>query len=139
MINEKYSFKNFAAQSFKHLPASEFDNTIIKGSCFAQEIPHEEEFAIKDIFPDGMTGVTFQRCNLDNVLIPVGNIIESADGIESTNKKIQRQNDLEDWILDENDNPIEPMNKKEYIKLGISTDPKDIPETKLEEPVTINQ
>ena len=127
MINKKYSFKDFTAQSFASVDPSEFNNTEIVGSCFYQEAEPDTE-----VFPAGMVGVTFKRCNLDNVKIPPGNTVEGS----CCHRKIKVQNDLEDWFLDTSLKPVEPMSKKKFIELGISTDPKDIPATKLDKRVT---
>lgn len=67
--NEKYSHKSFTNQSLKHLPASEFSNTVIVGSCFAQEICTEKVTQV-DIFPDDIRNVHFERSNMINVYIP---------------------------------------------------------------------
>ena len=126
MINQKYSFKDFIGQDFSSVDASEFNNTEIVGSCFYQEnIPDAE------IFPAGMTGVTFKRCNLDNVKVPTGNTVES----DCCHRKVKAQNDLEDWLLDAENKPTEPMRKVDYIRLGISIDPKDIPAEKIDESI----
>lgn len=126
-INKKYSFADFTHQSFKDISVSEFNNTVIKGSCFYQEAKENDTEVLKDIFPDGMTGVIFQRCNLDNVLIPLGNTVES----NCTNRKIKIQNDWQDWILDSSLDPVEPMNKNQWLRKGVSIDPKDIPAEKM--------
>ena len=76
-----------------------------------------------------MTGVIFKGCNLDNVIVPLGNTI-----IDSCHRQIDVQNDWDDWILDDITlQPMEPMNKAERIKAGLSIDPKDIPNTKWTE------
>ena len=127
-INEKYSFKLFPYHggSFKDVDASEFNDTIIKGSCFYQEWVKGDAEVEKDIFPDGMTGVTFERCNLDNVLVPVGN-----NAVRGINRLIKVQHDWDDWILKKADKkPKEPVNKKQRLKKGISIDPNDIPKNK---------
>jgi hypothetical protein len=129
--NEMYSFKDFTGQSFKNRPAGEFNNSEIIGSCFYQKGAPDT-----DIFPDGMTGVTFKRCNLDNVLIPANNAITSDAGIASTQKRIIEQNDLEDWEVDGQNVPREPINKKWYLRLGLSIDPNDIPAEPLARPIT---
>ena len=119
-INKKYSYKDFTHQDFTDVPASEFNNSEIVGSCFYQE-GHPE---YKKIYPDGMTGVVFcGRCNLDNVEIPPTCIIEAG----CSHRRIKVQNDLEDWVVDGDGKPLEPVNKKHFVKCNLSTDPKDIP------------
>ena len=125
MINEKYSFGDFLDKQFKDLPASDFNNTTIKGSCFYQQY-----FVDSDIFPTGMVGVTFENCNLDNVLIPNGNTI-----VGGCNKKIRVQNDGVDWLLDGALNPVEPVDKKRRLAASESIDPADIPATYILERV----
>lgn len=124
-VNDKYSFKGSAHHglSFKDRPASEFNNTCIKGTSFYQEWVEGDVSIVKDIFPDGMSGVEFVRCNLDNIEIPVGNTVDST----SSQNKIKVQNDLEDWKLDTSLKPIEPVDKDSFIEEGKSIDPKDIP------------
>jgi len=117
MINQKYSFGDFLDQSFVDAPVEEFNNTTIKGSCFYQQY-----FIDSEIFPIGMTGVTFEDCNLDNVLIPAGNTI-----IGGCNNKVRIQNDGDDWVVDSNLNPIEPVNMKRRLAKGESIDPVSIP------------
>lgn len=118
--------------SFKDKKPEEFNDTEIIGSCFYQECDFDDPVVVKDIFPDGMKGVIFRKCNLDNVLVPLGNTVEA----DCTHKKIKIQNDLEDWILDNSLSPIEPMNKAIFIELGISIAPKDIPSEKMEKSIT---
>ena len=125
-VNEKYSYKDFMDKDLTRESASDFNNSEIIGSCFYQQIAPETQ-----VFPSGITGVKFSKCNLDNVLIPPGNTIEGG-----CHRKIKVQNDLEDWFLDNSLKPVEPMSKKKFIELGISTDPKDIPATKLDKRVT---
>jgi hypothetical protein len=125
MINEKYSYKDFMGQDFSSVSASELDNTEIVGSCFYQEGDPDAE-----IFPPSMTGVIFKRCNLDNVKVPAGNTIEGG-----CHRKIKVQNDLEDWFLNGTNQPTEPMRKADYLRLGISIDPADIPTEKMDEPI----
>ena len=136
-VNEKYSFKAFPYHgvSFVDRPASEFNDTIIRGSCFYQEALYSADALsvtppspTVDVFPAGMTGVIFKWCNLDNVNVPIGNTI-----IGGTHKKIRVQNDLEDWILDVDNKPIEPMDKEQRLEKNVSVDPKDIPTKKMTE------
>ena len=104
-------------QSFKDVPSKEFNNTEIIGTCFYNETVNAE------IFPSDMTGVTFSKCNLDNIKIPVGNTVEASCCI----KRVKVQNDNEDWILDNDLKPVEPLDIAHLIKEGKSIDPKDIP------------
>ncbi len=122
-INEKYSFQDFTGKTLTDIPPEEFNNTVIIGSSFFHfNKPNTW------VFPENMTGVVFKQCNLDNVYIPIGNFIITEGNDKSTNKKIKTQNDLDDWILDDNLNPLEPMNKEERLKAGVSINPLDIPE-----------
>lgn len=129
-LNKKYSNQAYPYHglSFKSVKAEEFNNTLIKSSCFYQEWRKGDEEVVKDIFPDGMTGVVFKNCNLDNVYVPLGNTM-----IECTNKKVKVQNDWDDWILDESLNPVEPINKEVRQEYGVSIDPNDIPSKELTE------
>lgn len=111
-INEKYSYKDFLTQTLTDTDPKEWDDTEVVGSCFAKEKPNTK------VFPDGIKNVTFKKCNLDNVVVPEGCTIEGG-----THKLIEVQNDGEDWILDKDLNPVEPVNKALYTKLGLSTSP----------------
>jgi len=127
-INEKYSYKAYPYHnlSFKDKKSTEFNNTTIIGSCFYQECS-EDGTPPFDIFPN-ITGVIFERCNLDNIYIPPGNIVK-----DSCNRKLKVQNDWEVWVLNDSFEPIEPMNKSERLKAGVSIDPEDIPIKKFTE------
>ena len=114
-------------QDLSDRPASEFNNSIIIGSCFYQENKPDSH-----IFPEDMTGVVFQKCNLDNVFIPAGNTIK----VSNTDKRIKAQNDKEDWIVDKDNKPIEPMNKEMFLELELSIKPEDIPNEKMDTPIT---
>ena len=121
-LNKKYSYKDFTGQDFSNVPASEFNNSEIVGSCFFQR-----KAINTDVFPVGMIGVTFSKCNLNNVLVSIGNTIDKG-----CHENIAIQNDGVWWKVDSFLKPIEPLSTRKFIKLGISTDPKDIPLTKLE-------
>ncbi len=129
-INEKYSFKGFPYHglSFKDRPAFEFNNSEIKGSCFYQEWTEGDATVVKDIFPAGMTGVIFDRCNLVNIYVD-----ETKNTIlpNCSTEKIQVQNDWADWIVDDSLKPVEPTSKEQWLEAGVSIDPKDIPVTKM--------
>ena len=127
-MNQKYSYQAYPYHnlSFKDRPASEFNNTVIIGSCFYQEWVEGDTKVVKDIFPDGITGVTFEKCNLDNIYVPSGNKIK-----DGCHRKLKIQNDLSTWILNDDLTPKEPLDKKRRVKTGISVKPKDIPNKKL--------
>ena len=125
-INEKHSFRDYTHQSFTKTDVEEWNNTIVKGSCF-----HNKKVRTS-IFPVGMTGVVFERCNLDNCVIPVGNTVAS----DCSNRSILRQNDVESWVVDAELDPIEPVNKTAFLTVGASIDPTDIPAELQTEPVT---
>lgn len=125
MINEKYSFRDFVGQEFTKLDAEEFNNTEIVGSNFWQD---NKPFT--SIFPEGMRGVTFKRCCLDNVVIPEGNIVVLDGADKCSNLQLKTQNDNEYWVVDKELKPIEPLERKQFLRLGLSLDPSSIPLTK---------
>jgi hypothetical protein len=125
MINEKYSFIDCTGQSLKKVSTSELNNTTIKGTCFSQEEPDT------DIFPAGMTGLTFEGCNLENVVIPSGNIAAK----DCVTWRVKVQNDGMFWEIDKSNQPITPADEVTFDKFGISKDPKDIPASKLAQPI----
>jgi hypothetical protein len=93
--DDEFSFKDFTNKSLKDIGDS-LNNKTIYRTCFSQETPDSV------IFPADMIGVTFVYCNLDNVYIPPGNTV-----IESSQVRFKVQEDGKDWIVDENNNPIE--------------------------------
>lgn len=142
-VNKQYSYGDFTHQSFVSEPAKDFSNTEIIGSCFYQEAawdagglsPTPPDPRVS-IFPAGMTGVVFRRCNLDNVIVPPGNTVITSGAEPCCHRRICVQNDLEDWELDSANKPTEPLAKKLFQELGLSIDPADISKTKLTKSVT---
>ncbi len=124
-INQKYSNKDFTNFVMTDADTKELNNTIIRNSCF-----YQDGVIDRHIFPEKMTGVIFEDCNLDNVYIPTGNTIKGG-----THKNILVQNDGSDWVLDARAKPKEPMDKELRQTLGISIDPKDIPTKKSAVPI----
>lgn len=120
-----YSFKDFTGQILSD--KTDMSNQIITGSCFSQETPDTH------VFPEDMTGTTFIDCNLDNVFIPQGNTV-----IRGTQKRFIVQNDLRDWIIDENNNPIKLVQEDFWVDNGypISTD--SIPPDFIRREVLVN-
>jgi hypothetical protein len=128
--NEQYSFKDLHNKTFTSNPAEDFSGDII-GSCFEQENPNT------DVFPADATG-NLLRCNLNNCAIPPGMTVMSAHGIDSINIHHKEMNDGERWIVDSGTlQPIEPLQKQDFINYGLSIDPADIPVSKLDEPIII--
>lgn len=115
----EYSFKDFTKKSLKEI---DLNGKTIYASVFMQEIPDSH------IFPEDMRGVTFVNSNLDNVYIPPGNTV-----IGGTRRRFQVQNDGNDWIIDSKNKPIEPINKEQYLEIGLSIDPKDLPKNMMTE------
>ena len=91
-----YSHKNFTGQYLTQ--AADLGGQTIIGSCFSHEKPDTV------VFPDDMAGVTFIRCNLDNVVIPPGNTL-----VECQIRRFLAQDDGLDWEVDENNNPLNPL------------------------------
>lgn len=89
----EYSHKDFTGRSLAD--RKDMTGLTITGSCFSQETPDTE------VFPPDMTEVTFINCNLDNCIIPDGNRIHGG-----SNRRFKCQNDGQDWLIDENNNPI---------------------------------
>lgn len=98
------------------------NNLIIRGSCFSQQQPDTK------VFPDEMTGVTFVNCNLDNVAIPDGNTL-----IDCSNRRYVVQNDMNDWEIDENNNPVRLVNWLYFDKFDL---PQPTPDMIPNEPVS---
>ena len=119
--NKLYSHKDFTHKILTDTKPEDWNDTEVVNSCFYNEKPRTE------VFPEGIKGVKFVRCNLDNIVIPKECTVEGG-----TNKLIQTQKDGEDWILDKDLNPVEPLNKAAFIKLGVSISPVAIPVTAKE-------
>jgi len=112
--DDRYSHKDYTTG--KLYAEKNLKNLIIYNSCFSKETPDLK------VFPTEMTGVTFYNCNLDNCFIPPGNTV-----IGGATRRFMVQNDRNDWLIDKDNKPLEPLNKTEYIKLGLNIDPKDLP------------
>lgn len=113
--SDEFSFKDFTGR------ANINPSGIIYASCFSQEE------ADRHIFPDGMTGVTFIKCNLMNVFIPAGNTV-----IDCLQERFKVQNDRNDWLIGADNKPTMPIDHKIFTKLGLPIpNPLDIPKIKL--------
>lgn len=86
--------KSFTDYTGRYLGDETAQGTI-EGSCFSQETPDSV------VFPADMQGVTFIRCNLDNVFMPEGNTV-----IGGSQRRFMALDDGNDWFVDENNNPL---------------------------------
>lgn len=124
-LNKEYSYKDFTAKDLTKTDPKIWNDTEVIGTCFHQHIPKTK------VFPEGMTGVTFTRCNLDNVVVPKECTINGG-----CHRWIAVQKDGEDWILDDALNPVEPLNKALFTKLGLSTSAAALPVSEVSVSVT---
>lgn len=106
--NDEWSFKILMNQYALDIP----DGIVIYRSSFYWEQPDSKPFR------DDMRGVTFVNCNLDNLIIPNGNTV-----IGGSQRKFKAQADGEDWIVNDQKQPLEPLNKERFIAEGKSIDP----------------
>lgn len=91
----EFSSKDFTGHS---LVDKAMSNKYIYGSCFSHETPDSI------VFPESMTEVVFINCNLDNCFIPEGNTILGRQP-----RRFKVQEDGFDWLVDNNNNPIEKL------------------------------
>ena len=124
-LNEKYSYKDHTNKLLDKTDAAEWNDTEVVGTCFHQNVPKTV------VFPAGIKGVKFVKCNLDNVVIPKDCTVDGG-----CNRLIAVQKDGCDWLLDTDLNPVEPLDKAEYVKLGLSVDPSALPTSISAESVT---
>ncbi len=120
--SDEWSFRDFTNRRNVFAGrGKELDGLVIYATSFYQE-------AIDiDVFPSDVKGLVLAFCNLDNVRIP-----KNATLIECSTRRIQVQNDLRDWELDDNDVPLKLVNEEYEKSLGRFTDPALIPRTKIE-------
>jgi len=120
--DDVWSFQNFTnKRNVFQGRGKELDSLTIYSTSFFQEQPDV------DIFPSDVKNLTLAFCNLDNVVIPRG-----ATLIECSTRRIQAQNDLRDWELDDQNVPVRLINEAYEKNLGRSIDPADIPLVKIQ-------
>ena len=121
--SEEFSCKDFTNADWEiDIP----DGACVYGSCFSHEL-------YTYLFRADMKSVTFRNCNLSNVFIPAGNTV-----IDCQTDRYEVQNDLNDWIVDDNGYPVKPLNHTLFTKLGLPMPlPQDIPATRAENPVDL--
>ena len=127
--SKKHSFRSYQDKKFLSSDPSEFSNTIIKCSNFYQQKQPDT-----CVFPDGVKNLTLENCNLDNVCLTSEMIT-----IGGTRKRIVCQNDMEDWIVDEFNYPLEPLHKENYQELNLDFSPKNIPDEPMEESIVAKE
>lgn len=78
-----------------------FTGKTVYASIFSKEVPDTLVFA------EGTNSVTFVCCHLDNVAIPEGSVVINPNC--GSQRRYMVQDDGLDWLVDENNNPIEPL------------------------------
>lgn len=120
-LDDALSFRDFTGWRFTARTDVVFAGKVIYASCFSQEEPDTV------VFRGALTGTTFIRCNLSNVVVPSG-----ATVIDCIQTRFRVQNDLRDWELAPVTNlPVRVIGEKHWQRLGYSVDPLDIPLTRL--------
>lgn len=129
MVNRQFSYASHKRSIFTDFTPDQFVDDIV-GASFCQDNP------FTDVFPELPDGQICRliNCNLDNCNIPAG-----YEVVGGTNKQIELQTDGEKWVIGADRKPIEPLHKSEYVKLGLSVSPNDLPVEKLDEPITISR
>ena len=119
--DDELSFRDFTGWDFLSRPEYDFSNKIIYASCFLNETPDIEIF-------DNTTNATFIKCNLSNVSLPLDCI-----AIDCIQTRYKVQNDLNDWIIDETNLPLKPIDWDIFTKLNLPIPkPEDIPDVKVD-------
>lgn len=114
---DKYSHKDFTNVKFVNINLE--SGTTIYASCFSKEVPDFE------MFPATMTGITFLECNMDNVKVPPGNLVNNF--YKPAPIKFKAQNDLRDWQLNQLNQPVKLIDEDDWKAKGYSIDPAAIP------------
>ncbi len=124
-VSDKYSWMDFTGRRLVEKAALE--GAVIYASCFSQEIPDRE------VFPLDIKELTLLNCNLDNVkLNPAWKVVNCR-----TNR-FQVQKDLNDWIIDEHNQPVKPLNWKVFVRQGLPMpNPGDIPVVAVKDPIDL--
>lgn len=121
--SDEFSRRDFTTDRFVDIP----DGADVYASCFSCEVPDTQ------MFRADMRGVTFRNCNLMNVHIPAGNTV-----IDCQTESYRVQNDLNDWLLDGEGNPVKPVDHLTFTKRGLPMpSPDDIPARRAEKRVNL--
>lgn len=87
-----------------------------------------------DFLPD--LPLVFERCNLDNVVLPKQAVMVPATeaGRACSHNRIVVQNDREDWVCKwADDSPVQPADLKGALRDGRNTDPRALPTAAMTE------
>lgn len=126
--DEELSFRDFTNWEFHSRPEYDFTGKIIYASVFNNETPDAEIF-------QSFKGATFVKCHLDNVIVPDENEI-----IDCSEQRFEVQNDLNDWLIDEKNEPIKPVDFKLFEKRGLEIPkPEDIPDEEVAKRIDLHQ
>lgn len=119
-VDEELSFKIFTNWDLKEHPELDLNGKIIYASSFYNETPDA------DILPTGLSGATFIKCDLNNVIVPGDNTI-----IDCTQERIEVMNDLRSWVTDPEGNAVKVLDEEYWQAKGVSIDPRTIPDKKI--------
>lgn len=135
-INEKHSYKDYTNVDVSNTDPADWSNTEVIGTCFYREAEWSEDrlgsrppAIMRRYLPLGITNVAVKNCNYDNGAKQLGLTIDPS----CSNRRIAVQSDLQDWLCDADNKPIEPLMKERYERAGVSVDPNDLPDHKMTE------
>lgn len=128
--DDELSFRDFSGWNFDPREGFDFSGKTIYASSFSQESPETI------VFSDETKNVTFVKCNLMNVVLPLNSTV-----IGSNQTTYAMQNDLRTWVVEKDCAlgpflckyaPVKLMNEEYWELKGYSVDPDDIPNQKIE-------
>ena len=112
-----HSTNSFVDMDLTLLPPEAFAGHYILGSSFGSQKPGVWRW------PDGAKACVFERCMFLNCDPPPGSSILPTGAVT----QYRAATDLQDWYIDENGNPTEPLDATLFTDNGWSTDSADIP------------
>lgn len=118
--DDQWSLKNYSTQEL--LRENIKPGTTIYASFFSKETPNSPIFPV-------VQNLTLIECALDNVFIPPGVTVKTVYRNPPIQYKVQ--NDLRDWILDQNSKPVKLIDENYWAAKGFSISTADIPSTPI--------